>query len=92
MEINSITITITPDDLEYFGEALEDSIKQQVRMMDRPSFDLLCEGESRLLRQLVDCGYTMYLGAGKTLHDCHLCHDVNDFIDHLYREKDAEAA
>ena len=92
MEINHITITITPDELELLGNGLEESLRRQVAKMSRSSFDLLCEEEVNLLRQLVNCGYSMYLNAGKTLSDGRLCYDVDEFVDHLYNEKDSVEA
>jgi len=87
MEINTINITITPDELEMLGTALELSIKDQTEMMERDSFDMLVTEEVDLLRNFVRAGYSIYLNGGKSLRDGRMCHDVDEFVDHLYREK-----
>lgn len=92
MEINHITITVTPDELELLGNGLEESLRRQVGAMSRSSFDLLCEEEVNLMRQLVHAGYSMYLNAGKTLSDGRLCYDVDELVAHLYDEKDSVEA
>jgi hypothetical protein len=90
MEIKTINITIDPDELELIGSALEDSIKREVEALKRESFDLLCDEHRDLLRAFVNCGYSIWLDAGEQLAMGRLCHDVDEFVDHLYREKEAE--
>lgn len=87
MEINNTTITITPDELETIGSGIEENLKRQAAIMERKTFDLLCEVECGLLSDFMNAGYSIYLSGGPSLRDGRMCHDVDEFIDHLYREK-----
>lgn len=88
MNINTITITITPDELETIGAAIEQSLHNEAaRIEKRQTFEILMEQEIDILRELMSVGYSAYIPGAEKLEG-RLCYDVYALIDYLYREKD----
>lgn len=87
MEINTINITITPDELETIGGALEQSLRNEAARMKRETLNVLMDEEINMLRVLMEVGYASYIPGAEMLNG-RLCYDVYALIDHIYREKD----
>ena len=74
MKINTHTISITPDELETLGIALEMYLEKELEMYPK-NFEMLEEESLSLLRSLTECGYSMWLnptgklGNGKSTVD-----------------------
>jgi hypothetical protein len=88
MEINTITLTVTPDELETIGAGLEVIIREEVKVYRREMMDTFNNDTISMLRTLIQAGYSIFIpGKGHGL-DSRMCYDVDEFIDYLYREKD----
>ena len=89
MHVNTITLTITPDELETIGFGVEFCLQDSASKIDREGLELLHEDEINVLRSLISAGYSIWLNAAEGLEGRH-CHDVNEFLDYLYREKNSD--
>jgi hypothetical protein len=81
MKINSHTISITPEDLETLGMAMEIYLLKELEMYHK-NFEMFEEESIELLRSLTECGYTMWLDAGAGVLNGKATVDVNEWIKH----------
>ncbi len=89
MEINTITLTVTPDELEFLGEGLESQIREEVKAHNRSKFDIFNRLLVEMLTTLTRAGYLVYI-PGKENEPGRLTHNVEEFIDHLYEVKEKQ--
>lgn len=81
MKIKNHTITITPDELETLGLALEMYLQHELEMCPK-QFEMFEEESINLLRSLTKCGYSMWLNpTGKVLEGRETI-DVDEWIQH----------
>ena len=94
MDIKNINITITPDELEIIGFGIEECIERYAATMPRETLELLHSEEKNLLHGLIQAGYSIWLNAdsAKKILNGRRCHDVDEFIDYLYRENNTDGA
>ncbi len=92
METKTITIELTPDELETLGDGLELSIRMGVKHYQKESIGIMCNEHISLLRDLINVGYSIYLVANESLENSRHCYDVDKFIDYLYYEKNRAEA
>ena len=74
MKTKHHTISITPDELDTIGAALELYLEHEYKTSPK-SFDWLEENTFNLLSDLTQCGYTMYI-PGK----CETTTDVDKWL------------
>jgi hypothetical protein len=81
MKTHTITISITPDELEILGGAVEQSIKKEIEAFGDKTWAY--EEELDLLRELVNIGYAMWLNPTGKIKDGKLCRDVDEWLAHI---------
>ena len=92
MKIKQFTIGITSQELDTLGAALEKYIVEEMKIY-KDSIDIMIEEEVKLLRDLADIGYSLYVRTEEKTGDWQddvlngkLTIDVDEWIEYQKRE------